>query len=113
VDVGSADPKGGLRERLYDEQRGSLVAFLFCHVDGVERTIGDPGVGSASALAAPRSWLGEQTREQWANEFSGAVQGFFSERKLSALAPMAVMHVGVVMLLGAWLWSSSLLCGSL
>jgi hypothetical protein len=50
----------------------AVVVFLFGHVDGVERTVGDPGVGGASALAAPRSWFGDLTREQWAAELSGA-----------------------------------------
>jgi hypothetical protein len=40
-----------------------VVAFLFGHVDGVERTVGDPVVGGASALVAPRSWFGGLTRE--------------------------------------------------
>jgi hypothetical protein len=29
-----------------------VVVSLFGHMDDVERTVGDPGVGSASALAA-------------------------------------------------------------
>jgi hypothetical protein len=35
----------------------AVVVSLFGHVDDVERTVGDPGVGSALALAAPRSWF--------------------------------------------------------
>jgi hypothetical protein len=35
-----------------------VVVSLFCYVDGVERTVGDPGVGSALALAALRSRFG-------------------------------------------------------
>jgi hypothetical protein len=31
------------------------VASLFGHVDGMERTVGDPGVGDASASAAAKS----------------------------------------------------------
>jgi hypothetical protein len=31
----------------------AVVVSLFGHVDGVERTMGDPGVGGASASAAP------------------------------------------------------------
>jgi hypothetical protein len=50
---------------------------LIGHVDGVERTMGDPGVGSASALAASRSRCGGLTRGQRAAEFSGVVRGFF------------------------------------
>jgi hypothetical protein len=38
-----------------------VVVSLFGHVDGVERTVGDPGVGGASALAAPRSRFGGLT----------------------------------------------------
>jgi hypothetical protein len=56
VDGGVAAPIGGLCGRLYGEQCGGGGGFLFGHVDGVERTVGDPGVVSASALAAPRSW---------------------------------------------------------
>jgi hypothetical protein len=48
-----------------------VVVSLFGHVGGVERTVGDPGVGGASALAAPRSWFGDLTREQRAAELSG------------------------------------------
>jgi hypothetical protein len=40
-------------------------------VDDMERTVGDPGVGSASALAAPKSWFGGLTRGQRAAKFSG------------------------------------------
>jgi hypothetical protein len=50
-----------------------VVVSLFGHVDDVERTVGDPGVGSASALAAPRSWFGGLTQGQRAAEFSGLV----------------------------------------
>jgi hypothetical protein len=32
-----------------------VVVSFFGHVDGMERTVGDPGVGGASALATPRS----------------------------------------------------------
>jgi hypothetical protein len=38
-----------------------VVVSLFGYVDGVERTVGDPGVGSALALAAPRSRFGGLT----------------------------------------------------
>jgi hypothetical protein len=54
-----------------------VVASLFGHVDGVERTMGDPDVGSASALAASRSRCGGLTRRHLAAEFSGAGRGFF------------------------------------
>jgi hypothetical protein len=40
-----------------------VVVFLFSHVDGVERIVGDPGVGDASTLAAPRSWFLGLTRD--------------------------------------------------
>jgi hypothetical protein len=50
-----------------------VVIFLFGHVDGVERTVGDPGVGGASALVARRSWFEGLTREQQVVEISGAV----------------------------------------
>jgi hypothetical protein len=77
VDARAAAPKGGVRRWLYGERHGSMVAFLFCHVDGVERRVGDPGVGSALALAAPRWRFGDLTRERWTAEFLKAVQGFF------------------------------------
>jgi hypothetical protein len=51
----------------------AAVVFLFGYVDGVEKTVGDPGVGGASALAAPKLWFGGLTREQRAAELSGAV----------------------------------------
>jgi hypothetical protein len=50
----------------------AVVVSLFGHVGGVERTAGEPGVGGASASAAPRSWFGGLTRGQRAAEFSGA-----------------------------------------
>jgi hypothetical protein len=43
--------------------RNVVVVFLSGHVDGVERTVEDPGVGGTSALVAPRSWFGDLTRE--------------------------------------------------
>jgi hypothetical protein len=55
----------------------AAVASLFGYVDGVERTVGDPGVGDALASAAPRSRFGNLTREQQAAEFSGVARGFF------------------------------------
>jgi hypothetical protein len=89
----------------------AVVASLFGHVDGVERTVGDPSAGDASALATPRSRFGNLTREQRAAEFSGVVRGFFG-RKLSASAPTAAMPAGIVTLLGLLLWLSSLHYGS-
>jgi hypothetical protein len=58
----------GWRLRKVDCTDGSTASdvaavFLFGHVDGVERTVGDPGVGGASALATPRSWFGDLTRK--------------------------------------------------
>jgi hypothetical protein len=77
-----------------------VVVSLFGHVGGVERTVGDPGVGGASALTTPRSWLGDLTQDSgwlgsrdWGEDFSG--------QKLIALGPMAVMPAGVIFLLGA------------
>jgi hypothetical protein len=57
-----------------------VVVSLFGHVDDVERTVGDPGVGSALALVAPRSRFGGLTRGQQAAEFLGPVQGFFQAK---------------------------------
>jgi hypothetical protein len=54
-----------------------VVVSLFGHVDGVEWMVGDPGVGGASALTAPRSRFRGQTQGQWMAEFSEAVRGFF------------------------------------
>jgi hypothetical protein len=51
----------------------AVVVSLFGHVGGVERTVGEPGAGGASASAAPRSWFGGLTRGQWVAEFSGAL----------------------------------------
>jgi hypothetical protein len=42
--------------------------------------VGDPGVGGASGLAAPRSCFGGLTRGRRAVEFSGAVRGFFQAK---------------------------------
>jgi hypothetical protein len=58
----------------------AVVVSLFGHVDGVERTMGDLGVGSTSVLAAPRSRFGDLTRGQRAAKFSGAVPGFFQAK---------------------------------
>jgi hypothetical protein len=55
------------------ERCGSGGGLSLGHVDGIERTVGDPGVGSASALAAPRSRFGGLTRGQRVAEFSRAV----------------------------------------
>jgi hypothetical protein len=74
----------------------AVVVFLFGYVDGVDQTVGDPGVGGASTLAAPRSWFGGLTREQQAAVLSG----------------MVAMPAGVVSLLGASLWSTSPCYGS-
>jgi hypothetical protein len=64
----------------------AVVVSLFGHVDGVEWTVGVPGVGGASALAAPRSRFGGLTRGQRAARVSGAVRGFFRAKaqRLSA-----------------------------
>jgi hypothetical protein len=50
-----------------------VVVSLFGHVDGMERTVGDSGVGGALALTAPRSRFRDLTRGPWVVEFSGAV----------------------------------------
>jgi hypothetical protein len=54
-----------------------VVVSLFGHVDDVEQAVGDPGVGSASVLSAPRSWFGDLTRGQRAAKFLGVMRGFF------------------------------------
>jgi hypothetical protein len=48
-----------------------VVVPLFGHADGVERTMGVPGVGGASALVAPRSCFGNLPRWLRAAKFSG------------------------------------------
>jgi hypothetical protein len=83
-----------------------VVMFLFGHVDGVKWTVGDPGVGDASILAAPRSWFGGLTRDSGRMSSRERCEDFFGH-KLSALAPMAAMPAGVVSLLMASLWLSS------
>jgi hypothetical protein len=55
----------------------AVVVSLFGHEDGVERTVGVPGVGGASALATPRSCLEIPSWRQRATKFSGAVCGCF------------------------------------
>jgi hypothetical protein len=57
-----------------------VVVSLFGHLDGVEHTVGDPGVGGALALAAPRLHFGSLTRGQQAAKFSGAVRGFLQAK---------------------------------
>jgi hypothetical protein len=108
----------GWRPRKVDCVDGSaasdvavVVVFLFGHVDGVERTVGDPGVGDASTLAAPRSRFGGLTRDSGRLSSRKRCEDF-SGRKLSALAPTAAMPVGVVSLLRASLWQSSPRYGS-
>jgi hypothetical protein len=56
----------GRRRRKVDYADGSMasdvaavVVFIFGHVNGMERTVGDPGVGGASALVAPKSRFGD------------------------------------------------------
>jgi hypothetical protein len=39
-----------------------VVTSLFGHVDGVERIVGDPGVGNTLDLAAPRPQFGDLTQ---------------------------------------------------
>jgi hypothetical protein len=56
MDAGVAAPEGGLHGWPSTASDAAVVVVsLFDHVDGVERTVGDPGVGGASASAAPRS----------------------------------------------------------
>jgi hypothetical protein len=50
----------------------AVVAFLFGHLDGMERMVGNPGVGDALALAAPTLRFSGLTRGQRTTEFSGA-----------------------------------------
>jgi hypothetical protein len=42
-----------------------VMALLFGHMDDEERAAGDPGVGDASAVSAPRSCSGSLTRGHW------------------------------------------------
>lgn len=57
-----------------------VVVSLFGYEDGVERTVGDPGVGGASALATPRSCLESPSWRQRATKFSGVVCGCFQAK---------------------------------
>jgi hypothetical protein len=115
---GSSSRMPGWRPRKVDCMDGStvsdvaaVVVFLFGHVDGVERTVGYPGVGDASTLPAPRSQFGGLTQDN-GRLSSRERSEDFSGRKLSALAPMAAMPAGVVSLLRASLWLSSPRYGS-
>jgi hypothetical protein len=54
-----------------------VVVSLFGHSDGVEKTVGDPGVGGSLVLAAHRLRFGVLTWGQQTTEFSGVVRGFF------------------------------------
>jgi hypothetical protein len=57
--------------------------------------VGDPGVGCASAMVAPRSRSRGRTRDQWvARSLSSLCAGF--RRKLKVLTPTTAMHSGVV-----------------
>jgi hypothetical protein len=87
------------------------VVSLFGHVDGVERTVGDPGVGDASALAALRSHFRGLTRGQRSAEFSGAERGIF-RAKAQRISANGGDAFGCRNPLGASLWLSSLCYGS-
>jgi hypothetical protein len=78
VDAGAATREVELRGPLYESNMA--VVSLFGHGDGVERTVGDPGVGGTSALAARKSCFGSLTRGHWRTEFSGVVRGYFGGR---------------------------------
>jgi hypothetical protein len=82
-----------------------VVALLLGHGDGVEWAAGFPGVGAASAVAAPRPCLGGFVWCRRAALGSVGVVGVDFGRKPSAFAPTVTAPVGVVSLLGAPLWS--------
>jgi hypothetical protein len=48
--------------RIYGERCGGSGDLSLRYVDDEEWTVGDSGVGGASALSAPRSWFGGQTQ---------------------------------------------------
>jgi hypothetical protein len=60
---------------VVDSQIGDTQCLIsvFGHVDGVERTVGDPGVGGASASTALRSRFGDLTQRRRVAKFLGAV----------------------------------------
>ena len=61
----------------------AVVMVVFSvHVGGVELAEGDPGVGSASALAAPRSCFGGLTRGFGRFVVPGVVGRFFRAKAL-------------------------------
>jgi len=78
-----------------------VVVPFFGHVDGEERTLGDFGVGGASASSTLGSCVGDLTLGQRAQAEDGERYEGFSGRKLSASAPTAAMPAGTVTLLGA------------
>lgn len=78
-----------------------VVVLLFGHVGGEERAAGEPGVGGASVVTAPRSRHGGLVC--WQQAVRGWREGFFG-RKPSASAPAAAMPAGVVTLLRVSLW---------
>jgi hypothetical protein len=105
MDVGVVAPEGGLRgwicRKRCDGGDHSLRSYGW-----LEWTVGDPSVGGASALTAPRSRFEGLTRDSGRPSFRERCE-VFSRRKLYASAPMAVMPAGVVTLQGASLWLSS------
>jgi hypothetical protein len=78
-----------------------VVVSLFVHGDGVEWTMGVPGVSGASALVAPRSCFGNLPRGLRAAKFSGRGVRMLPDE---SSAPATAMLEGVVTLLGASLW---------
>jgi hypothetical protein len=92
------------------------VVSLFSHVDGVEWTVGVPGVAGASALAAPRSCFRGLTWGQQAARASGAVRGFFWVKAQRLIAndgdacgcryPLGGVIVVILSML--WLWVKTL-----
>jgi hypothetical protein len=83
-----------------------VVVSLFDHVDGVERTVGDPCVAGASALVAPRSRFRDLSRGQGKLSSRERCEDF-SRRKLCTLVPTTAIPAGVVSFFGASLWLTS------
>jgi hypothetical protein len=52
-----AAPEGGSVDGSTASDVAVVVISLFGHVDGMEWMVGDPSVGDASTMAAPRSCL--------------------------------------------------------
>jgi hypothetical protein len=65
LDAEAAASEGGMHGRLYASDMAVVMALLFGRVDDEERAAGNPGVGGASEMSAPRSRSGNLTQGHW------------------------------------------------